>query len=102
MLPRTRMSWTVSLRDDAARDRARAGGKAAGLSTLVRAKLPVPDGFVILADAMDAVLGTAGEPAGPWSDAAVRAEAARRAELVRTSPLPPGLEDDVRRALAAL
>lgn len=94
--------WTCGLRDDAAGDRDRAGGKAAGLAKLVRAGLPVPDGFVVMAGAMDAVLGETAEAQGPWSEAAVRAEAARRGEAARTRPLPEGMLEEVRERLAAL
>lgn len=98
------MKWTFPLDDDAAMDRARAGGKGVGLARLVRAGLPVPRAFVIDAAAMRGVVGaeSAAEPPLVWSDAAVRAEAARRAALLRSAPLPEGLAGEVRAILAGL
>lgn len=94
--------WTCDLRDDGANDRERAGGKAVGLATLARAGLPVPPGFVVFATAMDAVLEGVPAAVGPFGEATVRAEADRLGEAARTRSLPPGLEEEVRRALAAL
>ena len=101
-LPMPLPKWTCALRDDAAIDRVLAGGKAVGLAKLVRAGLPVPGGFVVLASAMDAVLDGVVPAAGPWSDATVRTEAARLGDAARTRAFPAGLDDEIRRALAAL
>lgn len=99
----THVTWTCALEDPAAFDRATAGGKALGLARLVASGAPVPRGFVVLASAMDAVLAEDAPAAGgPWSDAAVRAEAARRASSIASVSMPTGFEDELRMRLAAL
>lgn len=96
--------WTFPLDDAAALDRARAGGKGVGLARLLRAGLPVPAAYVVDASAMRAVVGpdAAKQPPQVWSDASVRADAARRTESIRTAPLPEGLAEEVRAILGAL
>src|SRR5688500_13760969 len=80
--------WTASIGDAVSSDRQQAGGKAAGLSLLARAGLPVPAGFVVLTSAIDSALGALPEEPLVWSDGAVRAEAARRAERLEHAELP--------------
>jgi pyruvate,water dikinase len=66
------------------------GGKADALGTLLRAGLPVPDGFVVPFDVFRLVRG----------DPRLGPDAVRRA--IRTRPLPDGLRDALARALDRL
>jgi phosphohistidine swiveling domain-containing protein len=50
------MSFVVALADFGQADLAQAGGKGANLGELVRAGLPVPDGFVVTTDAYTSVI----------------------------------------------
>ena len=50
----------IDIDDGAASDPSRTGSKAASLASLARDGFPVPPGFVITADAFDAVLDAAG------------------------------------------
>ncbi len=81
-----------------------AGGKGANLGELVRAGLPVPPGFVVLADAYLRAVDAAGvraelaaiaAGADPDDAGALRAGAARARDLILATAVP----DDVRVAL---
>lgn len=71
------------------------GGKAAALSRLVRAGFPVPDGFVVTADAYRAVSTTLG------LDNQLLDSAAMRTRILQ-SWIPPDLVDSISRALERL
>jgi pyruvate, water dikinase len=92
-------------------DVASAGGKGANLGELTRARLPVPPGFVIPADAYLASMEAAGvreklvelfgqidagDPAG------LRGACADMRGLVRTAPLPPDLQAEIVEAYRRL
>src|SRR3982751_5362601 len=60
------MTFVVPLADLGQADLARAGGKGANLGELIRAGLPVPDGFVITTDAYAAAATAASiDPTDP-------------------------------------
>lgn len=70
-------------------DRTRAGTKASNLGELASANFPVPDGFVLTADAFGRFLAANG----------LGAEAS--AESIAAAPLPPDLNDALVEAAAA-
>ncbi len=72
------------------------GGKAAGLGAMLRAGLPVPDGFVLPFAAYRAVVQELSPP-GP-----LRAGPAVTAERLRDRPLPPSLRQALGLALGRL
>ncbi|WP_034510734.1 phosphoenolpyruvate synthase [Blastococcus sp. URHD0036] len=83
-----RTDLVATLRDVGLADTDRAGGKGANLGELLRAGLPVPDGFVVLAPAMRAALESAGVLADVQrlhDEALVAARHTR--EVGHTSPL---------------
>jgi pyruvate,water dikinase len=88
-----------------------AGGKGANLGELTRAGLPVPNGFVVSADAYLGAMesgGVRGElvqlaaAVDADDDRALAAAARRLQELVRKAGLPPRLRNEVVDAYAAL
>jgi rifampicin phosphotransferase len=76
-----------------ARDRPLAGGKGANLGELIRAGLPVPDGFVITTEAYVAAASAAGVDPGDPADA--------RRRLIE-SPVPSEVATAVREAYRKL
>jgi pyruvate,water dikinase len=79
------MTYTVRLEDLTATSAASAGGKAANLAELTRAGVPVPRGFVVLADAYLAAM----------IDGRVRAEAIDMVNMIEPTGAP--LERTARR-----
>jgi pyruvate,water dikinase len=88
-----------------------AGGKGANLGELAHAKLPVPDGFVVTADAyLEAIDASGVRPlisqklAGidPTDTAALESMSADIAYLVRGSSVPPDLRAEIIAAYHAL
>ncbi|HEU5183918.1 MAG TPA: phosphoenolpyruvate synthase [Gemmatimonadaceae bacterium] len=80
-----------------------AGGKGANLGELMRAGLPVPDGFVVTVDAyrrarapIDALVSRA-KAVDPEDTAALQAIASEIRRTIESTPVP----DDVRAAIAA-
>lgn len=102
--------WIVPLASAAETDLARVGGKARSLGRLIRAGLPVPDGFVVTCDAYrDHVTATglagpiASALAGIDSDAARLAERSRAIGDAFSSSAPaPAMLGAIEAALAAL
>ncbi len=103
--------WVRRLDALGARQRAGAGGKAAGLVALIDAGLPVPPGFVVLAGAYRHFVDAHGlQPAIDGAlqlvDAGNDAEAARAtaalADRIRCLPVPDDLAAEIRGAYAAL
>ncbi|MGY1779908.1 PEP/pyruvate-binding domain-containing protein [Geodermatophilus sp. SYSU D01036] len=109
----------ASLVDLDARDVDRAGTEGAALGWLLRAGLPVPGGFVVLAGGLHASLVAAGldrdvtllhgqalgavrAQAAPWLGDRLAAACARLQDLVRRAGTAPGLADAVAAAYAAL
>ncbi len=86
-LPRTR--YVLPLRAVGRTDRARAGTKASNLGELANADFPVPDGFVLTADAFGRFLAANG----------LGAESL--AESIAAAPLPPDVKDELVDAAAA-
>ncbi len=82
------------LSDERAGDVARAGGKGSSLARMARLGLPVPPGFVVLAEALSAALDAAGARDGLR---AALADPARAQAIVGALPLP-----DIAKAYAAL
>ena len=87
-------------------DAASAGGKAAGLGELTRAGIPVPPGYVVLAEAFGAALDAslvrsiADLPAGDVG--AIAQAAAQVRERITSSPLPASVAAQITAAYAGL
>jgi len=85
-----------------------AGGKGASLARMAALGLPVPGGFVVLADALTATLAAAGADEQLRACLADVADADRRqasetaSALVQAAPLAAGLEEAITEAVAAL
>jgi pyruvate, water dikinase len=103
--------YVAGFDEPAARDVARAGGKAARLAQMADAGLPIPPGFVVCADAWRAFIAADGRERrvrevleGPAGDApaATPADAERLRDLVTGAPLPERLEEEVRAAYGQL
>jgi pyruvate,water dikinase len=73
------------------------GGKAVGLARLIRAGLPVPDGFVVDDRAFRQVVGAAGEPLDAIGHALAHAE-----QRIADAEIPDELARDVRERAATL
>ncbi len=98
------MSDFVHSLEEAPEDPARVGGKAAGLGLLARAGLPVPDGFVLAAEAFRVFLranGLDGE-LDALLDAEQEAVEADVLSRLRIARWPDGLRSEVEAACAAL
>lgn len=70
-----------------AADIALVGGKGANLGEMLRAGLPVPDGFCVTVDAYRAAVSGLDE---------------LTADTVANAPLPPGMADELREAVARI
>ncbi|MGP3910138.1 PEP/pyruvate-binding domain-containing protein [Nonomuraea sp. 10N515B] len=81
--------------DDAAADLATVGGKGASLARLVRAGLPVPDGFHVTTEAYRAFVSAFHDEIDP-------ADPERTAALFARHDVPEGLAAEIRQAYAAL
>ena len=105
------MSYIVWFDEFSEDDRARVGGKNASLGTMTGAGLPVPPGFAVTTEAFDTLrshhetrarvnelLGTVDldDPAG------LQAISREIRKLLEDLPVDPRVEDEVRRAYAAL
>src|SRR5206468_9746614 len=84
-----RAGYVLPLRGLGRTDRTRAGTKAANLGELVNASFPVPDGFVLTADAFGRFL------------AANRLGAEASADSIAAARLPPDLSDELVEAASA-
>ena len=80
-------------------DIARVGGKGANLGELIAAGLPVPGGFCVTADAYRAAVAPLGER---MAGLLAAGQHERLRALVAGAPLPEGLAERVRSAVAAL
>lgn len=99
------MTLVLGFKSTAATDPALSGGKGANLARLTRAELPVPEGFVIAAQAYDAYAATArpilNHATTLATDDAARLEA-QCLELqlaLRDIPMPPDVANEIRHAL---
>jgi pyruvate, water dikinase len=85
-----------------------AGGKGSSLARMAALGLPVPGGFVVLADALAVTLATAGTDArlreclAAVDDAERRQASETASALVQAAPLAPGLEAAIAEAVDAL
>ena len=79
----TTTSYVCDLRN--ALDAREAGHKAANLAVLMRAGFPVPDGLVLLADALDHALDQAGLPPAASAEAVYRRSGRGRGSRARGS-----------------
>jgi pyruvate,water dikinase len=104
----TAIAW---FRDVGREDAAVAGGKGANLGELTRGGFPVPEGFVVTAEAYLAAMDHAGvraqlregmELTDAGDAAAVDATAARLRELVEKAGIPEGLGREILAAYARL
>ena len=104
------MSYSVALSELDARSTSRAGGKAANLGELIRAGLPVPEGFCVTTDAYARIAVTAeldrvltALEATPGDDLPRLRELATdaRAAIART-PLPAEITAAIAKAYAGL
>ena len=82
-----------------AADIARVGGKGANLGELIAAGLPVPGGFCVTADAYRAAVAPLRER---MAGLLAAGQHERLRALVAGAPLPEGLAEQVRSAVAAL
>jgi pyruvate, water dikinase len=99
------------LASESSRSLAAAGGKAAGLGELIRAGMPVPPGFVVLAGAFGEMMGAV-DPAGalrrsvasldPGDVVSVARVAAGVRERIRSWPLPADVAAQITGAYFAL
>src|SRR5687768_14245179 len=92
-------------------DVAKAGGKGASLGEMTQARIPVPPGFVVLADAFDQFITEANLHAeietalGKVDNAAmhtVEAASENIQALVLNAPMPVDLENEILRDFAQL
>lgn len=104
------MSYVAWFETISRHDVTRVGGKAAHLGEMVRAKLPVPPGFVVVADAFRVFLDSSGlrarleaRLAGLRDDPEeIRAAAEELRAAVRATPLPAEVEREIRKAYEEL
>jgi phosphohistidine swiveling domain-containing protein len=92
------VNLTIDLQDPSATDLSVSGGKGAGLAASARA-LPVPDGFIVTADAYAQFI----QPLRGRIDTLMKADdpAQAIADLIRSTDLPPGWEGTIDAALRA-
>jgi pyruvate, water dikinase len=92
-------------------DRPVAGGKCASLGELIRAGIPVPQGFAVTAQAWQQVIdhadlahriGDLTRSVDPSASAALRAVQQQAADILHGVELPPGMEDEIRQAYREL
>ncbi|QCB97425.1 phosphoenolpyruvate synthase [Arthrobacter sp. PAMC25564] len=91
-----------SLTDFGAADVALAGGKGANLAELVRARFPVPAGFIITTAAYTALLDETGLGATLAGLLLAGAEGARIREAFAAASMPPALRDTILAAYRRL
>ena len=103
------MAYVAWFRDLGKSDTAVAGGKGANLGELARAGFPVPDGFVVTAEAYLATMDASGvraelraATAGNAGANSLAATAKRLQDLVRTSPVPAAVGQAVESAYRQL
>ncbi|MST32833.1 phosphoenolpyruvate synthase, partial [Acidimicrobiaceae bacterium USS-CC1] len=103
------MAYVAWFRDLGKSDTAVAGGKGANLGELARAGFPVPDGFVVTAEAYLTTMDASGvraelraAAAGGGGTNSLAATAKRLQDLVRTSPVPAAVGQAVEAAYRQL
>ncbi len=105
----TARPFVVGLKEPAARLPDFAGGKGASLARMVAGGLPVPSGFVVSADAFQAVASSLSEhlfdrmaAAGPTGLAALEQACSEARRCVAEAGVPPDTADAVRAAYGRL
>jgi pyruvate,water dikinase len=101
------MTQVLALAEDHCTDVSEAGGKGASLARLAAMGLPVPPGFVVCCDALEAALGERAAElraaiAAAGDESQLAACAARAQEIMRIARLPEAMERDVRARYAEL
>ncbi|MGO1320302.1 MAG: PEP/pyruvate-binding domain-containing protein [Galactobacter sp.] len=92
------MNLILDFKDPSATELGVSGGKGASLAKSARA-LPVPDGFIVTAEAYSRFVGPLKEQIAALAHAEAPAEAI--AELIRNTDVPPGWEQEIDATLQA-
>ncbi|MEW6034564.1 MAG: phosphoenolpyruvate synthase [Chloroflexota bacterium] len=88
-----------------------AGGKGANLGELLRAGIPVPNGFIVTADAYALFLDSAGlhsviremlEPLDPGDSLKLQETAGKMKQLIADAPMPPRVAETIKQAYRKL